>query len=102
MLFRSNDTATTEIYTLSLHDALPISGNAAIGFVAGNANNVLTNTVYISNVSVTAAQPSYVDYKGFVTLNTVGTFGPAWASNISSANTVTRAPTSWMKMTKVG
>ena len=26
MLFRSNDTATTEIYTLSLHDALPIWG----------------------------------------------------------------------------
>ena len=26
MLFRSNDTATTEIYTLSLHDALPIFG----------------------------------------------------------------------------
>ena len=24
MLFRSNDTATTDIYTLSLHDALPI------------------------------------------------------------------------------
>ena len=31
MLFRSNDTATTEIYTLSLHDALPIlAHNAAI------------------------------------------------------------------------
>ena len=29
MLFRSNDTATTEIYTLSLHDALPISRLAA-------------------------------------------------------------------------
>ena len=28
MLFRSNDTATTEIYTLSLHDALPILLNA--------------------------------------------------------------------------
>ena len=27
MLFRSNDTATTEIYTLPLHDALPIWGN---------------------------------------------------------------------------
>ena len=27
MLFRSNDTATTEIYTLSLHDALPIFRN---------------------------------------------------------------------------
>ena len=31
MLFRSNDTATTEIYTLSLHDALPI----LVGIVAG-------------------------------------------------------------------
>src|SRR3712207_6857012 len=28
-LFFFNDTATTEIYTLSLHDALPISGPAA-------------------------------------------------------------------------
>ena len=26
-IFFFNDTATTEIYTLSLHDALPISGN---------------------------------------------------------------------------
>src|SRR3712207_7048967 len=31
--FFFNDTATTEIYTLSLHDALPIS--AALGAVAG-------------------------------------------------------------------
>src|SRR3712207_7792335 len=31
--FFFNDTATTEIYTLSLHDALPISG--ALGPVAG-------------------------------------------------------------------
>src|SRR3712207_7117616 len=29
MCFFFNDTATTEIYTLSLHDALPISGPAA-------------------------------------------------------------------------
>src|SRR2546429_3899057 len=28
-LFFFNDTATTEIYTLSLHDALPISGETA-------------------------------------------------------------------------
>ena len=35
MLFRSNDTATTEIYTLSLHDALPISSVlAAIGITS--------------------------------------------------------------------
>ena len=35
MLFRSNDTATTEIYTLSLHDALPICG-AQLAEVVGN------------------------------------------------------------------
>src|SRR3712207_8985937 len=29
--FFFNDTATTEIYTLSLHDALPISGHAGVG-----------------------------------------------------------------------
>src|SRR5258708_10223262 len=29
MVFFFNDTATTEIYTLSLHDALPISGGFA-------------------------------------------------------------------------
>src|SRR5256885_10779479 len=29
-LFFFNDTATTEIYTLSLHDALPISSKAAV------------------------------------------------------------------------
>src|SRR5262250_3997125 len=28
--FFFNDTATTEIYTLSLHDALPISGSSSI------------------------------------------------------------------------
>src|SRR5687767_15491956 len=31
MLFFFNDTATTEIYTLSLHNALPISGGGAPG-----------------------------------------------------------------------
>src|SRR5260221_9222958 len=30
LFFFFNDTATTEIYTLSLHDALPISGNAVL------------------------------------------------------------------------
>src|SRR2546427_12455110 len=31
VFFFFNDTATTEIYTLSLHDALPISRSAAVG-----------------------------------------------------------------------
>src|SRR2546430_11468479 len=36
-VFFFNDTATTEIYTLSLHDALPISGKVAdIVAVRGN------------------------------------------------------------------
>src|SRR3712207_6893087 len=33
MCFFFNDTATTEIYTLSLHDALPISGAVVLLFV---------------------------------------------------------------------
>src|SRR3712207_9286219 len=33
-IFFFNDTSTTEIYTLSLHDALPISGQAISGMEA--------------------------------------------------------------------
>src|SRR3712207_7748590 len=36
MSFFFNDTATTEIYTLSLHDALPIFFGFVIGHMAGN------------------------------------------------------------------
>ena len=36
MLFRSNDTATTEIYTLSLHDALPISDQPLYSLLIDN------------------------------------------------------------------
>src|SRR3712207_7623246 len=35
MLFFFNDTATTEIYTLSLHDALPIYRRVEVDDVAG-------------------------------------------------------------------
>src|SRR2546426_12784387 len=37
--FFFNDTATTEIYTLSLHDALPISGGEVQAEVNGRAIN---------------------------------------------------------------
>src|SRR3712207_8360892 len=33
MVFFFNDTATTEIYTLSLHDALPILGGRGVGLL---------------------------------------------------------------------
>src|SRR5260370_33801039 len=36
-LFFFNDTATTEIYTLSLHDALPISTGVGTGSTFANA-----------------------------------------------------------------
>src|SRR2546429_4678017 len=49
-LFFFNDTATTEIYTLSLHDALPISSisqtaSQARGVVCREAANAATSAV---------------------------------------------------------
>src|SRR5256885_6540521 len=38
--FFFNDTATTEIYTLSLHDALPICGRRELGLVVGGPRRV--------------------------------------------------------------
>src|SRR2546429_6696283 len=42
--FFFNDTATTEIYTLSLHDALPISLEIAFLTVIGQAEQVMPGT----------------------------------------------------------
>src|SRR4029453_19580375 len=42
-IFFFNDTATTEIYTLSLHDALPISGPDKIIIKFVDKNNVPFN-----------------------------------------------------------
>src|SRR3712207_8350248 len=39
LLFFFNDTATTEIYTLSLHDALPISRGASPRAATGRATS---------------------------------------------------------------
>src|SRR2546430_7551544 len=45
IFFFFNDTATTEIYTLSLHDALPIFNMGEIG-VHGWKNNLSTRTCF--------------------------------------------------------
>ena len=45
MLFRSNDTATTEIYTLSLHDALPILRYMYKPSKDGSSPNAWTSTI---------------------------------------------------------
>src|SRR2546430_11927250 len=41
LFFFFNDTATTEIYTLSLHDALPISGEGGRRTVRGRAQRAV-------------------------------------------------------------
>mgnify|MGYP002525409434 CR=1 FL=1 len=40
MCFFFNDTATTEIYTLSLHDALPISSFLALAYTFGEKGHI--------------------------------------------------------------
>src|SRR2546430_17600448 len=45
--FFFNDTATTEIYTLSLHDALPISLEASSGRHAGTDFGVCVNPEFL-------------------------------------------------------
>src|SRR2546430_10027513 len=40
LFFFFNDTATTEIYTLSLHDALPISSSKKLNPICGTRMNV--------------------------------------------------------------
>src|SRR5215216_4716268 len=61
--FFFNDTATTEIYTLSLHDALPILDQASttvahvnsnlerVDDITGNAANVSSNVAALSSVA---------------------------------------------------
>src|SRR3712207_8325566 len=44
LFFFFNDTATTEIYTLSLHDALPICDHP-VGFVEGPAKGLFADHV---------------------------------------------------------
>src|SRR3712207_7010920 len=54
LIFFFNDTATTEIYTLSLHDALPISADAGLDtsrFSTGRS--VGSSTSYISSLHLT-------------------------------------------------
>src|SRR3989454_12494656 len=57
--FFFNDTATTEIYTLSLHDALPISAHVSGGVDEGRAVNHLSTTDAIISASTTSCPSTY-------------------------------------------
>src|SRR3712207_8068108 len=52
MFFFFNDTATTEIYTLSLHDALPILGVLFTGAVLGSRRGALALLLYLAEGAV--------------------------------------------------
>src|SRR2546429_914498 len=58
-LFFFNDTATTEIYTLSLHDALPISGGGVladrVAQFAMAAREALASGIAVNNPAAFAA-----------------------------------------------
>src|SRR3972149_8149659 len=57
-----NDTATTEIYTLSLHDALPISGNLTANTVwsaASGPYNVAANLMVAKDRKSTRLNSSH-------------------------------------------
>src|ERR1039457_5417248 len=58
-LFFFNDTATTEIYTLSLHDALPISTARCLG-ADGNWNSNKSRTIIESDRKSTRLNSSHL------------------------------------------
>src|SRR5438067_9079244 len=62
MFFFFNDTASTEIYTLSLHDALPIYGEQWIKFMKDGVNATPLPTVNTTG---------YIDHAAFL-----GTINP--------------------------
>src|SRR3712207_8517027 len=72
-IFFFNDTATTEIYTLSLHDALPIYvvdlavNGTLVGAVGINAKSPSSDYVYVANPSGTE-QTIYTNPDGFRSL----------------------------------
>src|SRR6267154_1608709 len=60
IFFFFNDTATTEIYTLSLHDALPI--RVVIPFVAGGSSDIVGRAI-ASKFQEILGQPGIVENK---------------------------------------
>src|SRR3712207_8352065 len=66
LYFFFNDTAATEIYTLSLHDALPISGGAhprAARLRAGGAHDPPAHRCALRQGRIPGARPSLRDRK---------------------------------------
>src|ERR1051326_9603023 len=63
--FFFNDTATTEIYTLSLHDALPISGSREAGMVRDGSPNARSPTCRSEEHTSELQSHSFISYAVF-------------------------------------
>src|SRR5690349_22984683 len=57
-IFFFNDTATTEIYTLSLHDALPILALGAATFAFAGLVSIINDSTYATGKAAEAQQRS--------------------------------------------
>src|SRR2546430_12484725 len=64
LFFFFNDTATTEIYTLSLHDALPIykSNNLILGYNTSNESRKNVDGPYFPEVEILQGGRSYTTF----------------------------------------
>src|SRR3712207_9061640 len=92
IFFFFNDTATTEIYTLSLHDALPISVTAvAPGMIAGDLGANMVYGPYLAH-SVTFAPPKggEPDPKG----TTERALADRKSTRLNSSHAISRMPSS--------
>src|SRR2546422_170225 len=110
-----NDTATTEIYTLSLHDALPISSDltegtvapASVTFTSANWNTAQTVTVTGVNDFVADGNVAYTIVTAPAT-STDGSYNGMNASDVGVTNTdndtagITVTPTSGLTTTESG
>src|SRR2546427_7738418 len=63
VFFFFNDTATTEIYTLSLHDALPISGSGHVRRVGVRRRSVLSRSARRPRAGDLRGAPARADRK---------------------------------------
>lgn len=78
--------------------------------VANTANNANTNTAgglastqqsYLTGSTVASA-PNFILIKGFVQINTAGSFIPRWAQAVSGANATNRTANSYLSLMKIG
>src|SRR6266542_6147730 len=101
LFFFFNDTATTEIYTLSLHDALPISsssGTNGTAWVASTSVRAPTARLAASTSAIGAARPDCI----WTRLNATSVvLGETWTASSGRGTVLMRTPR-WRCATRSG